>query len=123
MRNRENAMPVNTVDKFERHRGSAINGVHVTASGAKTTVASKRNELKIATMGTPIHCTTKGRISTVYHLIHVFNDRIARMSKIYKFFIMVFKDILENICHKIIMKEKKIKENPHPSRLRGRGVE
>lgn len=114
LRNRKNAMSVNTVNKFERHRGSTVNGVHVTAGGAKAAVASKRNKFEIATMETTIHCTTKGRVTTVYHLIHVFNDRIARMSKTYKFFIMIFKDILENICHKIIMKEKKIKENPTP---------
>lgn len=94
LRNGENAVPVDTVDKFERHRGSAVNGVHVTAGGTKATVASKRNKLKIATMRTPIHCATKGGVSTVYHLIHVFNNRIARMGKIYKFFIMVFKDVL-----------------------------
>ena len=114
MRNSKNAMPVDTVDKFERHRGSAINGVHVTAGGTKTTVASKRNEFEIATTGATIHCTTKGGVATVYHLIHVFDNRIARMSKIYKFFIVIFKYVLENICHKIIMKEKKKKENPTP---------
>ena len=43
------------------------------------------------------------------------------MQDVYHFFVMVIKNVLEYV-HKIIMTQKK-KRKPHPSRLRGRGVE
>ena len=90
-------MPMYTVDEFKRHGSCAVNRVHVSTRGAEPAVASERDEFKITTFGTAIHCATKRGITTVYHLVHVFNDGITRMSEKYKFFIMIFKDILKDI--------------------------
>ncbi|MDY3873155.1 MAG: hypothetical protein SOZ30_08320, partial [Roseburia lenta] len=39
------------------------------------------------------------------------------------FFVIISKDVLKYIAHKIIMEDKEQENNPYPSRLRGRGVE
>ncbi len=44
------------------------------------------------------------------------------MQNVFNFFVMFYKDFLEYV-HKAIMKEVEEKVNPHPSRLRGRGVD
>ena len=78
----EDTMPVGDIDKLKGHRGSAFHGILVTAGGTETAVASKRDKLKFSTFGTAVHGTTVGRVTTVDHLIHVFNDRIAWMENI-----------------------------------------
>lgn len=83
-------------------------------------MTSEGDEFKVATFGAPIHGATKRRVTTVDHLIHVFYDRRARTSEIYKFFIMIFKDILKDVTHKTIMTDMKTKENP-PLKIEGQG--
>ena len=78
----EDTMPVGDIDKLKGHRGSAFHGILVTAGGTETAVASKRDKLKFSTFGTAVHGTAVGRVTTVDHLIHVFNDRIAWMENI-----------------------------------------
>ena len=97
-------MSVNTVNEFKRHGSSTINGVHVTAGWTETAMASERYKLKIATFSTAVHSTAKGGVTTVNHLIHVFDNCLTGVSDIDEFFIMIFKDILKDVCHKIIMR-------------------
>ena len=78
----EDTMPVGDINKLKGHRGSAFHGILVTAGGTETAVASKRDKLKFSTFGTAVHGTTEGSITTVDHLIHVFNDRITWMKDI-----------------------------------------
>ena len=80
--NGEATMPVGDIDKLKGHRGSAFHGILVTAGGTETAVAAKRDKLELSAFGTAIHSTTVGRVTTVDHLIHVFNDRIAWMKDI-----------------------------------------
>lgn len=87
-------MTVGTVDELKRHGSSAVNGVHVATGRTKTAVTTERNKLEITTLGAYIHGTAKRRITTVDHLVHVFDNRWTWMSKIYKFFIMIDKNVL-----------------------------
>ena len=75
-------------------------------------MATEWNKLQFATSGTAIHCAAKSRVTTMNHLLDVFDDSVARMKSIYHFFIVIGKDFLEDI-HGTIMKEMKEKENPN----------
>jgi hypothetical protein len=50
-----------------------------------------------------VHGTAIRRVTTMNHLLDVFDYSVARMKSIYHFFIMISKDFLENI-HMTIMK-------------------
>ncbi len=71
---------------------------------------------------TAIHCATEGRITAINHLINVFKFSITWMKGVFNFFKVFTKNLLENV-HKLIMKEVERKENPNPSRMRGRGAD
>ena len=73
----EDTMPVGDIDKFKRHRGSALHGILIATGRAETAMTAKGDKLELSAFGTAVHSTTVGRIATVDHLIHVFNDRIA----------------------------------------------
>ena len=51
---------------------SAFYRILVTASGAETAMATKRNELKFSTLWAAIHSTAKRRITTVDHFFRYF---------------------------------------------------
>ena len=70
----EDTVPVDAVDELKGHGGSALHGVQVPTGGAEAAVAAERNEFQFAAVGTAIHCTTKGRIAAVDHLINIFDD-------------------------------------------------
>ena len=110
------------VDEFESHRSGAFHAVFVSTRRAKPTVTVERDIFKVATMGAMIHGTAKGRIPTMDHLFDIFHFGVSGMESIFYFFIMVCKNFLKDV-HKTIMQEKARKRNPHPSRMRGRGVE
>ena len=92
--NSKNTMTVMAINKLKTHGGSSIDGVHISARRTETTMATKRNKLKVATTGATIHCATKRRVTTTKHSVNVINDRLPRMSDIYKFFIMIIKNVL-----------------------------
>ena len=77
--NGKNAVSVLNRDNLKRHSGSPVYGVHVTAGGTETGMASKRNELEIATESAAIHGATEGRVTTINHLINVLDDGSTRM--------------------------------------------
>lgn len=92
--NSEDTVTMRTVDEFETHGGGSVNGIHISTRWIKSTMAMKRIKLKIASTSVTIYCITKRRVTTTIHSVNVINDRLARMSDIYKFFIMFIKYIL-----------------------------
>lgn len=120
--NGENDMPVGTSEEFKGHFSGAVNAVFVTAGRAKFGMAAKGDEFKFAAMSTAIHGSAKGGIPTVNHLFDVFHDNGTGMKDIFYFLIVFYKNLLKYV-HKSIMQEMWPESNPHPSRLRGRGVE
>ena len=78
-RDSENTMAMDAVDKLKRHSGSAVNGVHVSASRTEAAVTTKRNEFPFFTVWTAIHGTTKGSVTTVDHFFDIFYDRFTWM--------------------------------------------
>ena len=104
-------MSVSDINKFKGHGGGSVNGILNTAGRTKTAVAPKRDKFKGTTTRASIHGTAKGRIPTVDHFIHVFNNRRTRMQCINHFFIMVSKNILQ-YTHKTIMTKNVKKRNP-----------
>ena len=85
----ENTMSVNSGKKFKRHRGSAVNGIHVPTGRAKATMTTKRNEFPFVAVRTVVHGTAIRRIATMHHFIYIFNNGFARMQGI-EHFLVVF---------------------------------
>ncbi|SFO38663.1 hypothetical protein SAMN04489757_1501, partial [Anaerocolumna aminovalerica] len=79
---------------LKRHHGRAVVGVLVATGRAKLGVTAKRNEFKFTTMGTAVHGTAKGRIAAVNHLFNVFHNNMARMKRIFNYFIIVIENLL-----------------------------
>ena len=103
-RNRKNTMSVSTIHQFERHGGSAVNGVHVSAGRTESAMATEWNEFPFVAVRTDVHGTAKRSITTVNHFFNIFNDGFTWMKCINHFFIMVNKNVLKFI-HTFIMKE------------------
>ena len=111
--NGKDTMSVSTVNEFERHGSSPVDGIFGTAGRAELGMTAKRDEFEFAAMGASIHGAAKRGIATIDHLFDVFHDNRPRMKSIFNFFVVIFKNLLECI-HKIIMKESKEKRNPTP---------
>lgn len=107
-------MAVLDVNDLSGHGSSAIEGIFVSTCRTETALASERDKFPLPAVRATIHCTTIGRIAAVDHLVHVFYHRLTWMEDINHFFVMIRKDLLENV-HKTIMKESSTKENPTPS--------
>ena len=118
----ENTMTVCAVKKLKGHTGRTFLGILHTASGAEAAFAAEGNKFHVVTSGADIHGTAKRRIATIQHFIDIFHRRISGMKSVFDYFIIVIKDFLQDI-HNVIMREREEKRKPHPSRLRGRGVE
>ena len=92
--NGKNAMTVSDINELKGHRGSSVNGIHVTAGRTETGMTAERNIFEITAGRAGIHGTTKRRITTVDHLIDIFHLSRSRMKCIFNFFIVVSKDSL-----------------------------
>jgi len=92
--NSEYTMPVLYINYFERHAGSSFHRIFCSACGAETAVAPERDKFKISTVGTPIHGTTTGRVSTVNHFFNIFHFTGTWMEGIFNFFVMVSENFL-----------------------------
>lgn len=92
--NGKNAMAVLDIYQLKRHTGSAFHGIFISAGRAETAVAAERDKFKFSTVGAAIHSSTEGRITTVNHLIDIFDFSISGVKSIFNFFIMVSKDFL-----------------------------
>ena len=99
----ENAMPVNNINQFEGHVGGAFHRILIPTGGTETAVTSEGNKFKFTAFRATVHGTAIRRVTTMNHLLDVFDYSVARMKSIYHFFIMISKDFLENI-HMTIMK-------------------
>ena len=99
----ENAMPVSNIDQFKGHVGGAFHRILIPTGGTETTVTAEWNELEFSTFWAAVHGTAIRRVTTINHLLDVFNYSVAGMKSIYHFFIMISKNFLEDI-HTIIMK-------------------
>ena len=64
----------------------------VSAGRAKTAFTAKGNKFKIATVRTAIHGTTVGRVTTMDHLVDIFNDSRTGMELVNDVFIIISKD-------------------------------
>lgn len=92
--NGKNEVSVCAVNEFKGHFCGEVNGVFVTAGRAKLRMAAEGNEFQFAAVGTGKHGTTKRRVSTVNHLLHVFQNNGTRMKSIFNFFVVFFKNFL-----------------------------
>ena len=85
--NGKNAMTVSDINELKGHRGSAIHGIFITAGRAETAMTAERNKFKFPAVRTAIHGTTVRRVTTMNHLVDIFNDSRTRME-----FIIIGKD-------------------------------
>ena len=111
-------MAVGNIHKFKGHTGSAFHGIFVATRRTETAVTAEWNKFKFATGRAAIHGTAESRVATVDHLVDVFHFGITRMESVFNFFIIVSKNLLQDI-HKIIMQENEGKENPKPLKIEG----
>ena len=95
-------MPVSNINQFKGHIGGTFHRILIPAGRTEATVTAEGNEFEFSAFGAAVHGTTIRRVTTINHLLDVFNHSVARMKSIYHFFIMIGKDFLENI-HMIIM--------------------
>ena len=102
--NGKNEVPVCTVNELKGHFSRAINAVFTATGGTKLGMAAERDKFKFPTVGTAIHRATIRRITAVDHFFNVFHDDGTGMKRIFNFFIVFFKNFLEDV-HKTIMKE------------------
>ena len=80
-------MAMNTRNKLTGHMKRTKLVVFVSAGSSKTAFTSKVNKFKISTVRTAIHGTTVRRVTTMNHLVDIFNDSRTRME-----FIIIGKD-------------------------------
>ena len=85
-------MAVNTGNKLAGHMERTKLVVFVSAGRAKTAFTTERNKFKIATVRTAIHGTTVGRVTTMDHLVDIFNDSRTRMEFVNDMFIIIGKN-------------------------------
>ena len=109
--NSKDTVSVRDIDELESHVGGTFHGILIAAGRAETAVAAERDELEVAAYWTAVHSTAIRRVTTMNHLLDVFNHSVARMKSIYHFFIMISEDFLQNI-HMISMKKRGTKSNP-----------
>ena len=87
-------MAMNTRNKLTGHMKRTKLVVFVSAGRAKTTFTAKGNKFKISTVRTAIHGTTMRRITTMNHLVDIFDNRRTRMKFVNDRFIIISKDRL-----------------------------
>ena len=93
-----------TVNEFKGHFSRAVDTVFIAAGGTKLGMAAEGDKFKIAAVRTAIHCAAIRRITAAYHFLNVFHDNGSGMKDIFNFFVVFFKNLLEDI-HKTIMRE------------------
>ncbi len=75
--------------QFEGYISSSFHRILVTTGRAKTTMATERNKLCIATFGTGVLSTAKRWIATVDHLFNILNNSWTRVEDVYHLFIVI----------------------------------
>lgn len=92
--NGKNTMPMNARDKLAGHMKRTLLIVEITTRRAETALATKGNKFQIATVRAAIHGATIGGVTTMKHLVDVFNNRSAWMKFVNHMFIIIIKDRL-----------------------------
>ena len=87
-------MAMNTRNKLTGHMKRTKLVVFVSTGRAKTAFTAKGNKFKISTVRTAIHGTTMRRITTMNHLVDIFDNRRTRMKFVNDMFIIISKDRL-----------------------------
>lgn len=82
-------------------------------------MAAERDKFKFTAVGTAEHGATIRGITTVNHLINIFHNNGTGMKGIFHFFVVLFKNLLQDV-HKTIMKKIKAESNP-PLKIEGQG--
>ncbi len=85
---------MNTRNKLTGHMKRTKLVVFVSTGRAKTAFTAKGNKFKISTVKTAIHGTTVRRITTMNHLVDIFDNRRTRMKFVNDRFIIISKDRL-----------------------------
>ena len=88
----ENTMAVNTGNELAGHLKRTKLVVFVSTGRAKTAFTAKGNKFKISAVRTAIHGTTVRRVTTMNHLVDIFNDSRTRMELVNDVFIIIGKD-------------------------------
>lgn len=114
-RDRKDTVPVFASDEYSCHCFGTFPCIKVATGRAEAGVATERNEMPVAALGTTIHRTAECRITAVDHPVYVFDFYRTRMHGIYDLFIMVFEDFLDDVSHTTIMKETYAVVNQNPS--------
>ena len=91
-RDSENTMAMNTRNKLAGHMKRTNLVVFVAAGRAETALAAERNKFKITTVWTAIHGTAKRRVTTMNHLVDIFDDSRTRTEFINDMFIIIGKN-------------------------------
>ena len=94
LRDSENTMAMNTGNELTGHMKRMKLVVFVSTGRAKTAFAAKGNKFKISTVRTAIHGTTVRRVTTMNHLVDIFNDSRTGMEFVNDVFIIIGKDRL-----------------------------
>ena len=81
-------MAMNTRNKLTGHMKRTKLVVFVSTGRAKTTFTAKGNKFKISTVRTAIHGTNVRRITTMNHLVDIFDNRRTRMKSVNDRFII-----------------------------------
>jgi hypothetical protein len=87
-------MAMNTRNKLTGHMKRTKLVVFVSTGRAKTAFTAKGNKFKISTVRTAIHGTNVRRITTMNHLVDIFDNRRTRMKFVNDRFIIISKDRL-----------------------------
>ena len=87
-------MAMNTGNELAGHMERTELIVFVSAGRAKTAFTAKGNKFKISAVRTAIHGTTVRRITTMNHLVDIFDNRRTRMKFVNDMFIIISKDRL-----------------------------
>ena len=87
-------MAMNTRNKLTGHMKRTKLVVFVSTGRAKTAFTAKGNKFKISTVRTAIHGTNVRRITTMNHLVDIFDNRRTRMKFVNDMFIIISKDRL-----------------------------
>ena len=111
--NGEDTMAVLYIYQLEGHRGGAFHGIFITTGRTEAAVTAERNKFQLTAVRTAIHGTAKRWIATVNHFFDIFHLSIPGMTSIFNFFIIVGKNLLQDI-HKTIIHEKGTKRTPTP---------
>lgn len=96
------AVAVVAPQKPEGHGCGTLLTVLYATGRAEAALAAERDELHFSTLGAGIHGSAEGRVTTVYHLYDVLHFNGSGMEGILNYFIVVFKNLLQDV-HEIIM--------------------